>query len=168
MYTEEQQYRQGWVWGLLIATCLLMTGMFGYGMVQQLVLGKPWGDRPMSDTALIITGSSTILFVVLIAWMFLVLKMITEVREDGVYIAFVPITTRRVGFEEIETCEARTYRPIREFGGWGIKFGRGGRAFNVSGNRGVQLKLIDGTRFLIGSQRPEPLAAAINERLHTR
>jgi hypothetical protein len=29
---------------------------FGYGMIMQLVFGHPWGNRPMSDTALAIVG----------------------------------------------------------------------------------------------------------------
>jgi hypothetical protein len=56
----------------------------------------------------------------------------------------------------------QTYRPIRDYGGWGIRYGRGGKAYNVSGNRGVMLELSDGQKLLIGSQRPEELANAIN------
>jgi hypothetical protein len=39
-----------------------------------------------------------------------------------------------------------------EYGGWGIKYGKMGKAYNVSGNRGVQLEFTDGKRLLIGSQ----------------
>jgi hypothetical protein len=61
--------------------------------------------------------------------------------------------------------EARTYRPILEYGGWGIRYSPFGQgcAYNVSGNRGVQLELADGQRILIGSQRAEELARAIGE-----
>jgi len=37
-----------------------------------------------------------------------------------------------------------------------------GKAYNVSGNRGVQLELLNGGRILIGSQKPEELVKAIN------
>ena len=60
--------------------------------------------------------------------------------------------------------EARTYRPILEYGGWGIRYTMGrGWAYNVSGNQGVQLELASGKRILIGSQRAEELARAIGE-----
>ena len=36
------------------------------------------------------------------------------------------------------------------------------RAFIARGTRGVRLELIDGTRLLIGSQRPEALAAVLD------
>jgi hypothetical protein len=54
------------------------------------------------------------------------------------------------------------YRPIADHGGWGIRSGRDGeRALTARGNRGVRLVLADGTRLLIGSQRPEELAETI-------
>jgi len=55
-----------------------------------------------------------------------------------------------------------TYSPISDYGGWGIRYGSIGKAYNVSGNRGVQLELLNGERILIGSQKPEELAAAID------
>jgi hypothetical protein len=52
---------------------------------------------------------------------------------------------------------------LLEYGGWGVRCGRGGSVFNVSGNRGVQLEFTDGRRLLIGSQQADELAASINE-----
>ena len=57
--------------------------------------------------------------------------------------------------------QTRQYKPIREYGGWGIRYGRGGKAYNVSGNKAVQLVLKNGKRLLIGSQRPDKLVEAI-------
>jgi hypothetical protein len=38
-----------------------------------------------------------------------------------------------------------------------------GMAYTVSGNRGVQIELTSGRKILIGSRRPEELAAAITQ-----
>ena len=66
----------------------------------------------------------------------------------------------------IRRIEVVSYRPIADYGGWGIRSGRDGeRVLNARGNRGVRLELADGTRLLIGSQRPEELAETI-ERVH--
>jgi hypothetical protein len=55
------------------------------------------------------------------------------------------------------------YRPIADYGFWGVRAGRDGeRAFIARGNRGVRLELIDGTKILIGSQRPEALASVLD------
>ncbi|NIS62676.1 MAG: hypothetical protein GTO13_18825 [Proteobacteria bacterium] len=160
-FREVQQFRQTWVWGLVLPISLFLIILFGYGMVKQLILGHPWGSKPMSDTALAIIGPLWVLFAVGLAYLFYSMKLITEVRSDGLYIRFFPLTHQRILFEEIRGCEVRTYNPIREFGGWGIRYGRGKKAYNVSGNRGVQLGLSNGKRLLIGSQRPEELAQAI-------
>lgn len=93
----------------------------------------------------------------------------TEIRDDGLHVQMFPLTRRhRFGWNEIRSCAARTYRPILEYGGWGVRWGRSGKAYNVRGNRGVQLELANGRRLLIGSQRADELAAAISERLPAR
>jgi hypothetical protein len=86
----------------------------------------------------------------------------TEVRPDGLYVRFVPFTRQhRFDWSEIVSAEARRYRPILEYGGWGIRWSGKGKAYNVHGDRGVQLVLADGRRLLIGSQEAEALARAI-------
>jgi hypothetical protein len=88
----------------------------------------------------------------------------TEVRDDGLYARFFPLTRQhRFSWSDIRSCEARTYRPLLEYGGWGVRCGRRGKAYNFRGNRGVQLEFTDGRRLLIGSQRSEELAVAIRE-----
>ena len=47
---------------------------------------------------------------------------------------------------DVAYAEARTYAPLREYGGWGIRGLSRKRAYNVSGNRGVELSLVDGRK----------------------
>ena len=61
--------------------------------------------------------------------------------------------------------EASTYSLLKDYGGWGIRYGRKGKAYNVSGNKGVLLTLADGKNGLIGSKNHEVLCSAINERV---
>lgn len=91
----------------------------------------------------------------------LFLELHVTVGDAGVHIRMVPFASRTIAPAHIARWEARTYRPIREYGGWGVRFGPRGRAYNVSGDRGVELTLDNGKRVLIGSQRSEDLAAAI-------
>jgi len=165
IFCEVQQFRQTWVWVLVLPISLFLIILFGYGMIKQLILGHPWGGRPLSDTALAIIGPLWILFGIGLALLFYSMKLVTEVRSDGLYIRFFPLTHQNITFEDITRCEVRTYNPIREFGGWGIRYGRGKKAYNVSGNRGVQLELSNGKRLLIGSQRSEELARAIEAKM---
>ena len=164
-FHEEQQFRQPWLWLLLLVITACVIGMFAHGMYTQLYLGQSWGDRPMSDSALVISAAFSFLISAGLTLLFYKLKLITEVGPDGVHIRFFPLTRRKITFDSITSCKARTYRPIREYGGWGIRFSRKGNAYNVSGNRGVQLEFRQGRPLLIGTQRPEELADAINKYL---
>lgn len=170
IFREVQQFRQPWLWLLVIATSVAMIVLFGYGMYQQLVLGEPWGNNPMPDTALVVTGTLAILFGIGIFLLFATLKLVTEVRSDGLYIRFFPVhlSFHRIPLEDLTQFEARTYSPVREYGGWGIKGDRKGRAYNVSGNRGVRLDYANGGHILIGSQRADELAEAIGKVVGTR
>ena len=160
-FCEVQRFRETWIWALVLPVSLFIIILFGYGMVKQLILGHPWGGKPMSDTALAIVGPLAVLFGIGLAYLFYSMRLVTEVRSDGLYIRFFPLTHQEIPFGDIKRCEVRTYKPIREFGGWGIRYGKGGKAYNVSGNRGVQLELLHGKRLLIGSGRPEELVRAI-------
>lgn len=105
-----------------------------------------------------------IILPVAVAILFLVVRLETEVRSDGLYVRLFPFHIRYKKFttEDLSECCARTYRPILEYGGWGIRYGKNGKAYNVSGNQGVQLVLKTGKPLLIGSQKPDELAEAIN------
>jgi hypothetical protein len=96
-------------------------------------------------------------------------KLETEVRTDALYVRLYPLHIRYRIFTPQDLAEhyPRTYKPIREYGGWGIRcsFTGKGRAYNISGNKGVQLVLTNGKKLLIGSRKPDDLAAAIDKML---
>jgi hypothetical protein len=167
-FREEQQFRQPWLWLLLLATTITIGGIFIYGMYTQLYLGHPWGDRPMSDTMLVIVSILSISLTAGLTLLFLKLKLITEVNAAGIHVRFYPLTSKTIRFEDITSCTARTYKPIREYGGWGIRIGRNGKAYNVYGDEGVQLEFADALPLLIGSQRAEELAELINRYVQSR
>jgi len=98
-----------------------------------------------------------------IAVLFLMLKLEMQVRRDGLYVRFFPIHIRYKKFERKALLEyfTTTYSPVRDYGGWGIRFGAKGKAYNVRGSQGVQLVFNDGKRLLIGSQQPDKLIAAM-------
>jgi hypothetical protein len=155
IFCEVQRFRQVWVLGVVV----LLAGLAWYAAVGQLV-GHPLGSKSMPVPALVILW---VLAGILLPAFFWASRLITEVRADGLYVRFVPFhwSFQRIPFVEIRKCEARRYRPLLEYGGWGIRYGPGGKAYNVHGNQGVQLELSNGKRLLIGSQRADELSRAI-------
>jgi hypothetical protein len=160
-FREVQRFRQPWYWAIQIPVLAALA----YILFRQVVLGKPVGNHPASNTSLAIIALTLALFVV---W-FIKLELITEVRDHELEIRFRGLFVQRViPLAEITHFEARTYRPIREYGGWGVRRGAAGMAYNVSGNRGEELQLADGKSLMIGSQRPEEFALALQTRIATK
>lgn len=90
------------------------------------------------------------------------MALITRVDSQTVTLHFRGLfKTRKIPISEVQKATARTYRPLREYGGWGIKYGPSGWAYNVSGNQGVQFNLASGRPLLVGSKRPEEFAEAV-------
>lgn len=99
----------------------------------------------------------------LVVLFFILARLETVVYSDALYVRFFPVHIRYRKFtkEQIVSHLDCRYRPLRDFGGWGIRFGKNGKAYNIKGDRGVQLVFKDGGRLLIGSQRQGELALAI-------
>ena len=95
--------------------------------------------------------------------------MQTRVTEEHLLITFglVPLIAFRYDLEDILVFEARSYQPMKEYGGWGIKGSKQDRALSMQGNEGVQLEMRSkegGTwKLLIGSQVAEKLEAIIRD-----
>lgn len=160
---EEQKFRQPWLWLVMLVSLGSVVAIFGFGLVQQLVLGKTWGNQPMSDTGLVAMSLVMFAFTGVMVWLIWSMTLIVEVRDDSLRLHHKPLKRRTVSYTDIAKLEPVRYRPIAHYGGWGIRRGRNGWAYNVSGNLGVRLDFHDGTHLLIGSQRYTELAAAIEK-----
>lgn len=94
-----------------------------------------------------------------------VLRMTTEAAADvaTVWFGWVPIYRRTIALADVKHCEIVRFRPILDHGGWGVRrLPDGDRILTARGDRGVRITLSDGSRLLIGSQRPEDLAAVLS------
>ena len=163
LFREVQRFRQPWLWAIMLGCTLPIIAYFGYGMVKQLILHQEWTGSGKSDAELLIGGTIAIVVTLITLSLFGFLRLITEVRSDGLYVRFFPFhfSFKRIPLEDVETFEAVTYRPLLQYGGWGIRFTRGGKTYNVSGNRGVRLNFTNGRHLLIGSHKANELTQAI-------
>lgn len=163
LFHEVQRFGRGWLWGLTLFGTVLPAAVFAWGVVQQVVLGEPWGDHPLSDAGLIVITLLIGAFCAGVLWLLAAARLVTTVAPGVLRIRFTPFHRRDRVFEApaVQRASPVTYRPLREYGGWGIRQGFSGRAYNVSGRRGVRLALRDGTRVLVGSARAEELASAL-------
>lgn len=155
LYREDQHFRQWWLWVIVAG----VAAAAWWGFIQQILIGRQFGDNPAPDWGV------WLLWVVIgvgLPLVFARVKLVLEVTQQEVLIRFSPLSTRVIRLDEIDRLEVRRYSAIREYGGWGIKgWSRSKTAYNVSGDRGVDLTLRDGRRVLLGSQRADELARTI-------
>jgi hypothetical protein len=160
-FREEQYFRTIWLW-LVVG---LVAGLQWWTFYKQVVRGEPWGDRPASNWVIVV---SLLVFGIGLPVFFLFCRLVVSVTDVGVEIRFLPLVRRTIPFSQIVRVRTRTYSALREYGGWGIRWGTGGkRAYNVSGSEGVELTLTDGSKLMIGSQRAHQLEEAIAPYLRT-
>jgi len=169
VFQEEQQFRQPWI-SLGIGASLLGLLPLWYGVYQQLVEGIPWGDNPTSDDVLVLitTGMTGLILGVMV--LFVKSRLVVTIGSEGIEYRFFPFHRRihTVPWSEIGNAYVRTYRPIVEYGGWGIRYGLRGKAYNVSGNQGLQLELKNGKKVLFGTQQPQEMETAVKQSLKTQ
>ncbi|MCB0704028.1 MAG: hypothetical protein KDC34_01905 [Saprospiraceae bacterium] len=153
LFRETQKFNQIWIWVLLLS----LSGAILWGIVRQVFLDKPIGPHPIPDIFLILL----LLLPLALMLLFRSISLTTTVEKDLVLIEFHPFATRIILEDEIAKHYIRTYQPIREFGGWGLRIGIRRRAYTLSGKEGVQLELHNGHKILIGTKDPEALDKAI-------
>jgi hypothetical protein len=156
LYKESQRFTQWWMWALMI----LGTAAFVYALAQSGAFSGQ--DEPGAETAATLALVGLLLAIAL----FVGMRLDIQINESAVYYRFFPFQ-RRFKFcewSEVESVDIREYKPLTEYGGWGIRFKLRGKgwAYSVSGNKGLQLELKNGKRLLLGTQRPDDMERVIN------
>ena len=159
LFEEKQRFTQWWLWVLLLA----VNTPFLWGIYQQIIKGIPFGDKPMSDTALLLTAG----LILLVTTSLLFVRLETYIYKDRIEARFFPLQLKTALYywDDVEDAVVRTYAPLKEYGGWGLRysFSGHGKALNCSGNRGLQLVLKSGKKILIGTNKSDELAYTIEK-----
>ena len=143
-FYEIQQFRAIWVWAIIFISL--------YALILT-----------------IIGIASILLSIILVSigfgffWLFYRMYLLTVIKEDGIQIKFFPFTDFMIPFNKIKDYKIREYRPIIDYGGWGIRFNKSGKAYTVSGKIGLQIDLSNGKSILIGTQKPDVLLYSVNK-----
>ena len=122
--------------------------MNGQALFQETQRFSPWVYVILCVAAAILFGVIT-------------MRQTTSVSPETVTVRFGPLYTARIPVAEVASAHAVVYRPVRDYGGWGIRGTSRRRALNTRGDEGVLLRKTDGSTVLIGSQKPRELLAAL-------
>lgn len=166
LYSEEQQFDQLFIWILLGIGTVPMMGILGAGFYKQIILGQPWGDKPMSDLALILVTFFVLIFVTGITILFRYSKLEVKVDRWTVQYKFSPFIPnwKEILRHDIKSYKIRKYSILR---GYGVRWGLDGtKTLNVKGNQGIEFHFGDNKKLLIGTQQPELFALALEKMMN--
>ena len=96
-----------------------------------------------------------------------ILRMTTYIDERSltVYFGWIPALKKTILLSEIRDVHECSYHPLKQFWGWGWRYGRDGtHALTAKGTQGVCFRLQDGRKFLVGSSKSEELAEAMRQK----
>ncbi|MEM8835826.1 MAG: hypothetical protein AAGD00_08400 [Planctomycetota bacterium] len=143
------------IWAVIVFVSAMGWGLF----FRQLMQGQPVGSNPAPDWLAwilwAVLGVASPIF-------FQIFRVRTRLEGESLAVNVLPIWTRWIPLEQIESVEVAEYRPIVDYLGWGIRYvpGRGWGYF-VGGTRGVKLRLREHQPVLIGASDPDGLAGEI-------
>jgi hypothetical protein len=150
VYTEKQSMAKFWWIFLIMAINIVM--MFTFWLAE---------DDPTEKQEILYGLLISLAVEVGIIVLFISMQLKTKIDDKGVTFSFKPfLRDRAYTWAEIDKVWVRKYKPISEYGGWGFKGGflrKAGRAYNVWGDKGLQLELKNGKRILIGTQKHDEL-----------
>jgi hypothetical protein len=176
IYSEQQKFSQPLFWMVLILM-LSAPGILIWGIIQQVALGKPWGNDPTDNTSLIITFIAVTVTVIIPIIILRLVRLETNITSSEISVKYFPFhrSFRIFKWEDISNVSVNKINPLK-YGGWGIRSGRGLKIglninptnflgkrtiYNLSGRYVLQLEFKNGKIVMIGTQNEKELEAVI-------
>lgn len=155
VFEEKQRFNQWWLYAIfaLVLTVLLIA-----------IYQNTDGLTNFRNPVLILGLLAATLPIGLILWM----QLETRIDKEGIRVKYVPFRSSQKFFpwKEMEQCYVRKYNPLIEYGGWGMRGLGIKKAYNVTGNLGIQIVTRDKKNFLIGTKHPDDARAVIKNYKH--
>jgi hypothetical protein len=148
----EHQRPRGATAAIMIG-CIVVLALLAFSVV---VLGR--GRTPIWGMLLFIT------ILAAVCALFFSIRLTVTVSSHDLRLRYFPFWSKRLLLHEIVEAKVTSYRPVWDFGGWGIRWSLrdSSTCYTMHGTRGVYVTTAKGQKLLIGSQRPDELAEAIN------
>ena len=161
LFQEQQRFANKFFW----TVSLLLTCLFVYAFIQQVIFHHPFGHKPMTTRGLI----SALFFLVFINVLFFNFKLRTTITREAILIRLSPfhIFTKKFEWNQVFEIVVREYNPRIEYSGWGLR-GFKNIDFQKSTEKktkkkwAIELIFHNGQNLLIGTFHPVEAQNAIN------
>jgi hypothetical protein len=147
-YSEKSGFPQWifWLIAIIPASVLLYTR-----------LAYPQEEEPFDLFGLIIAGG--------VALLLYVIKLKVNINAEGISYQFPPFHNKPnlLSWEIIESLELMKINPLKEFGGWGLRYGKLGTAYTTRGRYILHIKRHSGKPINLTIAKPENFIAAVTK-----
>ena len=151
-FKETQKMTQWWLLAILFGTM----GVVLWGIVAETISRQLSLAEFVRSTELWLP----VLIPGLILIFFYLASLKTKVDSTGISIHYFPMWRTHFAWDQIESAEIIKYG----FVGYGIRFSIShGTVYNARGNKGLQIVKKNGSKILLGTQRPEELKVAVDK-----
>lgn len=164
LFREDQKFRQPLLWIILLCVSSFCIGTITWMVSRQVIQGIPFGDDAMPNGQMLVLGGIIVAMNLGLLAFIASLKLQTEVSTAGLFLRFAPVhrKVRQIDLSNVTAVTTVQYNPALEYGGWGIRWAKHGKAYNVSGNLGVRIDYESGYHLLVGTSHPDALKQAID------
>lgn len=150
---------------IAISSSAFVAGTILYGVYVQLIMGAPWGSKPMSDLGLIITTVFSLGIIGFVIWLLLSIKLEVKIDTEQIRYRYYPHMWRWSFLTPgmIESFEVKKLGVLeRGKGGYKGIF-TDNKKLLVMGRNAVKIMTTDGSQVVIGTQTPEQLDWAMRK-----
>ena len=144
IYKESQRMFDSTFNKIIIVLVVVLLGKITYNAFQ--------------DEFTFATGIS-IAILILCILLFVVFRVNTAISQENIHIRISPfnVYNKTIYWNEIRKVEVVTYSALKEYGGWGYRVRKNGKAINPSGNKGLKIHFKDGSHLLVGTRKAEEM-----------
>ncbi len=155
-FKETQKYNQWWFWLFLFTLCLIPVS----AIYQQLIMGEPFGEHPLSDSGIIVLSAGVFILVMV----FFFIRLDIQIDSHGIQVKFFPFMRKKIKWDQIKSTKIINYKSITS----GIRFSlKYGTIYRISGKKGLFLELKNGNKLLIGTQSSDRIKEVLNYYNHS-
>lgn len=165
---KETQWFNRW---FMLLTLLIPLGIMLYCIYAWYIQGVGVDKVPADDYA----GQALVLGLLGFTCLFMFsLQLHSKIDQDGIHYRYLPfiLRWRKLSWYDIESCELKTYAPISDYGGWGIKKSWNAKpahwSYTISGNQGLFIVLRSGKSLLLGTRKAAEAERVVQYHLKKR
>jgi hypothetical protein len=167
-FEEVQRLRDNaWIFVLIAVVALASLAPLVYGLYWQVGRGIPWGDKPMTDEALIILTIFILITVIVMVFMLANLKLETRIDSEGVHYRMFPIKRRWKTIKPSDIVDYSLDRRYKLFEKGGVGFHRNilkkTTSLKIWGGKHITIQFHDGHKIMLGTQNLDGIEWAMRK-----